>query len=136
MRPRIEKSFARPKSVHPLQWLWEPFEAEQTFVLRSMFGTKAAYLDGKLMFCFCASKEPWRGMLVCTDQARHAALQAEFPALLPNPILPKWLYLAESAERFEGTATRLVALARRRDPRLGIVPPPRKRRTRPAPRGM
>jgi hypothetical protein len=131
MRPKIEKSFARPKPVHPLQWLWEPFEAEQSFVLRSMFGTKAAYLDGKLMFCFCANGEPWRGVLVCTDQTRHADLRAEFPALSPHSILPKWLYLPESADRFDSIAAKLVALARRRDPRLGVVPPPKKRRRQP-----
>ena len=131
MRRSLEKSFARPKPVHPLQWLWEPFEAEQTFVLRSMFGAKAAYLDGKLMLCFCASEEPWRGVLVCTDQTRHLALQAEFPALSPHPILPKWLYLPESADRFEGAAAKLVSLARRRDPRLGVVPQPKKRRGHP-----
>jgi hypothetical protein len=131
MRPRLEKSFAQPKPVHPLQWLWEPLEAEQSFVLRSMFGAKAAYLDGKIVLCFCASEEPWRGVLVCTDRERQAALQADFPALTPHPILPKWLYLPETTDRFEGTATKLVTLARRRDPRLGVLPRPKKRRSAP-----
>jgi len=83
------------------------------------------------MFCFCARDEPWRGVLVGTDQARHAALQAEFPELTPHPILPKWLYLPETSDHFERTAARLVALARRRDPRIGIIPKPRKRRAAP-----
>lgn len=93
-----------------------------------MFGAKAAYLDGRLMFCFCAGEEPWCGMLVSTDQSRHAALQAEFSELKPHPVLPKWLYLSETCERFERTAARLVALARGRDPRIGIIPKPKKRR--------
>lgn len=131
MRPAFEKSFARPKPVHPLQWLWEPFERERSFVLRSMFGAKAAYLDGKLMLCFCASEEPWLGVLVCTDRTRHAALQVEFPALVPHAILPKWLYLPESADRFDTIATKLVALARQRDSRLGVLPQPKKRRAQP-----
>lgn len=129
MRPQFEKTLGRARPVHRHQWLWEPLEAEPGFVLRTMFGAKAVYLDGKLMCCFCAGEEPWRGMLVSTDHARHAALQAEFPELTPHPILPKWLYLPETADRFERSATRLVALARRRDPRIGIVPAPRKRRT-------
>lgn len=127
MRPSSGKNTNQARPVHRLQWLWEPLEAEATFVLRPMFGTRAAYLDGQLLFCFCARAEPWRGMLVSTDQTRHAALQAEFPDLSPHPILPKWLYLPETSEGFERSATRLVALARRRDPRIGILPKPKKR---------
>jgi hypothetical protein len=67
-------------------------------------------------------------VLVCTSRERQAALQTEFAALTPHPILPKWLYLPETADAFEATATKLVALARRRDPRIGITPQPRKRK--------
>jgi len=129
MRPASERSWSKAKArrVHPYQWLWESLEAEPSFVLRSMFGAKAAYLDGKLMLCFCASEEPWRGVLVCTGRERHAALQAEFPVLMPHPVLPKWLYLPETADSFEGGAAKLVTLARRRDPRLGVSPRPKKK---------
>lgn len=113
---------------HRYAWLWEPLETDATFVLRSMFGAKAAYLDGKLMLCFCAGEEPWRGVLVCTGHEHHATLQTEYPALSPHPILPKWLYLPESADAFESVATKLVTLARRRDPRLGVTPKPRTRK--------
>ncbi len=119
------------RRIHPHAWLWEPLESDPTFVVRSMFGAKAVYLDGKIVLCFCATAEPWLGVLVATDQPRHAALLAEFPELVPHPILPKWLYLAESVSSFERIATRIVALARRRDPRLGVVPKPRKTRTSP-----
>jgi hypothetical protein len=113
---------------HRYEWLWEPLRPEATFVLRSMFGAKAAYLDGKLMLCFMAKEEPWRGVLVCTDRSHQPALQAEFPELKPHAVLPKWLYLPETADRFETVAVALVGLARRRDARVGVVPPPRKRR--------
>jgi hypothetical protein len=126
MRESFEKSFAKAKPVHPHQWLWEPLEAEPSFVLRSMFGAKAVYLDGKLMLCFCASEEPWCGLLVCTDRAHHAALLIDFPELTPHAILPKWLYLSEGAETFERAGQRIVGLARRRDPRIGVVPQPKK----------
>jgi hypothetical protein len=122
MRHAPAHALGRAKPVHPFAWLWEPLHEEPTFLLRPMFGGKSAYLDGKLMLYFAAKKEPWRGVLVCTDRPHHAALQAEFPALTPHPILPKWLYLSEEAASFETTARRLVALARRRDPRLGVVP--------------
>ncbi|MBI2515888.1 MAG: hypothetical protein HYV95_03130 [Opitutae bacterium] len=127
MRERPAK-LDRVRVVHRYAWLWEPLEMDATFVLRAMFGARAAYLDGKLMLCFTAGDEPWRGVLVCTDRAHHAALQAEFPELVPHPILPKWLYLPEAADSFERAAAQLVGLARRRDPRIGVVPQPKKRR--------
>jgi len=118
--------------VHPYQWLWEPLEDDPTFVLRPMFGGKSVYLGGKLMLYFTAGEEPWRGVLACTFHEYHASLQAEFPELSPHPILPQWLYRPESADHFESAAERLVALARRRDPRLGVSPQVRKRRRKPA----
>ena len=100
-----------------------------------MFGGKSVYLDGRLMLYFTAGEEPWRGVLACTERAGHAALLAEFPELSPHPILPKWLYLPESADRFESVAERLVALARRRDSRLGVTPNPRRESARKSERG-
>jgi hypothetical protein len=125
MRKRPEPAPGRVRPVHPYAWIWEPLESDPTFVLRAMFGAKAAYLDGKLMLCFCAGDEPWRGLLVCTDRYHHAALVAEFPELAPHPILPKWLYLPEAADSFERAAPRLVVLARRHDPRIGVIPKPK-----------
>ena len=127
MRERFGKSVGRIIKQHRYAWLWEPLETEPGFVLRAMFGAKAAYLDGKLMCCFIAKEEPWRGMLVCTERAHQASLVADFSELVPHSILPKWLYLPESAENFERTAARLVELARRRDPRIGILPRPKKK---------
>jgi len=128
MRQRSTTNVDRIRRLHPHQWLWEPLEDDPTFVLRSMFGTKAAYLGGKLVLCFCAKNEPWRGVLVCTERAHQAGLCAEFPELAAHPILPKWLYLPESAGSFERTAVRLVELARRRDPRIGVTPRPKNAR--------
>lgn len=131
MPRRPDPAAARVRQPHRYEWLWEPLADDATFVLRSMFGAKAAYLDGKLMLCFCAGDEPWRGVLACTGHEHHDALRTDFPELSPHPILPKWLYLPESADRFEATASRLVALARRRDPRLGVQPKPRRARAKP-----
>ena len=126
MRTRPDTaSGVRP--VHRHQWLWEPLQSDPTFVLRSMFGARAAYLDGRLVLCFCAGDEPWRGVLVCTEHEHHGPLRAEFPVLTPHSILPKWLYLPESADVFERVAEQLVRAARARDPRLGILPKPRKK---------
>lgn len=118
------------KPVHPHAWLWEPLEADPTFVLRPMFGTKAAYIGGRLVLCFTSRKEPWRGVLVCTDREHQASLIGEFPALRPHAVLPKWLYLPESDDAFEAVAERLVRLVRQRDPRIGVEGGPDKPRRR------
>ena len=116
------------RRVHPYAWLWEPLETDASFVLAAMFGAKAVYLDGRLVLCFSSREEPWRGVLVCTEREHHASLRARFPSLSPHPVLPKWLYLPESAGDFERAAGQLVELARDRDPRIGVAPSPRKRR--------
>ncbi len=95
-----------------------------------MFGGRSAYLDGKLMLYFAAKTEPWRGVLLCTERAHHVSLLAEFPDLSPHPVLPKWLYLPETADTFERTGARLVSLADRRDPRCGVAPQARKKNSR------
>lgn len=125
---RLDRALPAARVVHRHAWIWEPLEGEPGFVLRAMFGAKAVYLDGKIVLCLSTGKEPWRGVLVPTDREHHDALRAEFPALVVHPILGKWLYLPESAETFERTAIALVTLVRRRDPRIGVIPKPKKRR--------
>jgi hypothetical protein len=118
------------KIPHRFAWLWEPLEEDATFALRSMFGSKAVYLDGKMMFCFIAKTEPWRGMLVCTHREHHQVLISEFPELAPHPVLGKWLYLPESNDGFDRIAERMIRLALNHDSRIGVVPPQRKKRPR------
>ena len=130
MRERFNESIGRVRPVHPYEWLWEPLLDEPTCIIRPMFGGRAAYLDGKLMLYFAAKADPWRGVLVCTDRPHHAALVAEFSELTPHPVLPKWLYLPETSDRFERTARHLVTLAQRRDPRLGVDAQSRRKPTR------
>ncbi len=121
---RVRK--ARPE--HPLVWLAEPLQNEPTLELKSWFGGRTISLDGKHHLFLTTQDEPWQGVLVCTFHEHHASLLAEFPALVPHPILGKWLYLAESAPTFERDAKRLVQLVRARDPRLGILPSARKKK--------
>ncbi len=117
------------RTTHPYAWLWEPLEGEASFVLRSMFGGKAVYVEGRCQFICFAKQEPWRGVLVCTDHQNQASLIAEFPSLAPHPVVPKWLYLPEAADDFESAAQRLVRLVGRRDARLGVESSPKKRKT-------
>jgi hypothetical protein len=117
-----------PKPANPYAWLWEPLEDDPTFVLRTMFGSPAVYLHGKMMLCFCMRSEQWRGMLVCTAREDHASLMADIPELKPHEILNKWLYLPISHGHFETIAEKVVRMAQYRDPRIGVVPAPKKKR--------
>lgn len=132
---RLDRVRPAARVVHRHAWIWEPLESEPGFVLRAMFGAKAVYLDGKIVLCCSAGEEPWRGVLVPTDRAHHDALRAEFPALIVHSVLGKWLYLPESADAFERTAAAIVTLIRRRDPRIGVIPKPKKRRAKVSVRG-
>lgn len=93
-----------------------------------MFGCDAAYLDEALYLVVADRDDPWNGVLVCTSRERQAALMADIPNLLPHPELGKWLYLPQSDEQFEVVAARLAALALVRDPRMGVIPKPKRAR--------
>ncbi|MDR0902821.1 MAG: hypothetical protein LBM92_08655 [Opitutaceae bacterium] len=119
------------KKAHPHAWLWEPLENDPTFFLRPMFGGRAVYAGGRLALFFLARPdECWRGVYVCVERGHHAALMDEFPELAPHSVLSKWLYLPENHNRFEAVASRLVELARRRDPRIGVIPPVKRKKSR------
>ena len=62
------------------------------------------------------------------ERDQQAAVMADLPSLAPHPVLPKWLYLPESADLFEKDAQWLVKRIRGRDLRIGIVPPDAKRK--------
>ncbi len=130
MKPRGAADL-RPRAVkaeHPLQWLAEPLLGEPTYVLKSWFGGRTIMLHGRHHLFLTVQGEPWQGVLVCTYHEHQASLRAEFPALQQHPVLGKWLYLPEAAESFERDAKRLVQLVRSRDPRLGILPSPKKKK--------
>ncbi len=116
------------KAEHPLQWLAEPLLDEPTFILKSWFGGRTIMLHGRHHLFLTAQGEPWQGVLVCTYHEHHASLRAEFPSLRQHPILGKWLYLPEAGDTFERDAKRLVQLVRANDPRLGILPSPKKKK--------
>ncbi|CAM2835909.1 hypothetical protein [Rariglobus hedericola] len=127
----VRASSVRPKAVkaeHPLQWLADPVSGEPTFVFKAWFGGRSIMLHGMHTLFLTTQGEPWQGVLVCTFHEHHESLLAEFPSLVKHPVLGKWLYLPETSETFERDAKKLVQLARARDPRIGILPSPRKKK--------
>jgi hypothetical protein len=112
---------------HPLDWLIEPLVEEASFLRRPMFGCVGCYLHGKMVAVLAAKEEPWCGLLVPVERDQHDAIQADFPALLQHPVLPKWFYLPESHEDFEPLAEAIIELIQNEDPRFGVIPSPKKR---------
>jgi hypothetical protein len=113
-----------------LLWIFDAFEADSTYLRKQMFGCDAAYLDGLLCLVAADREKPFNGLLVCTSHDRHAALVSELPALRPHPVLGKWLYVPQDDSAFEDTVEAVIALVLARDPRIGVEPKPRKRRTK------
>ncbi len=112
---------------HPLHWVVEPLINETSYIEKPMFGARGCYLHGQLVLVLASrGREPWKGLLIPTEREHHASLIDEFPELRVHPILGKWLYLQEDTEEFEELASRLVILMARDDPRIGVVPKPRK----------
>jgi hypothetical protein len=110
-----------------LLWIFEPFERDETYVRRRMFGCDAAYIDALLCLVAADRAKPWNGLLVCTSQDRHDALVEDLPALRQHPVLGKWLYVPQDDPAFEPVAEQLTALVLARDPRIGVEPKPRRR---------
>jgi hypothetical protein len=113
MKPRI-----KPKN--PLLWIFEPLEDDPGFFLRKLFSFDAAHLDNRLYLAVAGGKEPWNGLLVCTSREHHASILKQYPQLASHEVLGKWLYISQSHPAFESVAIDLAAMARKRDPRLGV----------------
>lgn len=118
---------------HPYDWLIEPLAEDPGFARKAMFGAVGCYLRGKMVCALAAKEEPWRGLLVALERAQHESVRAEFPALTPHPVLSKWLYLPEEHDAFESVATAIIEAIRQGDERFGVIPPPRKSRTKKRP---
>lgn len=124
------KRAAPVRRVNRHLWLLDELRDLPTCEVRPMFGAQSCYLNGLLVLVLSDKEEPWRGVLVPCEREHHAAITREFPALAPHPVLPKWLYLPETAVSFERDARAIAARIRQLDARFGIVPPAK--RTKPA----
>ena len=116
------------------EWILERFVEHRTFFTKRMFGGLAVYLFERQMLMLVeptkSGRWKWHGVLVCTDYANHASIQAQLPALLPHAVLRKWLFVDSTHDDFESTMEAVAKCVARNDPRFGIVPKSVQRRGR------
>lgn len=111
----------RRSDESPCEWLVEPLRARDDFSVRRTFGCWSFYLGDKNVLLYVPSKDAdGEGILVPTSPEHHASLVAEFPNLVRHDLLKKWLCVGASDENFEATATGIVRLILRGDPRVGV----------------
>jgi hypothetical protein len=117
---------------HRFGGLVESLADEPSFLVKVMFGGLAVYLHGRMMLALMDRRPPWRGLCVLTTRECQPSLRADMPALVPHPVLGKWLHLSDVDDDFEEVAGRLVDLIRGDDPRIGVESKPRRPRRKTA----
>ncbi|HUB83941.1 MAG TPA: hypothetical protein VMB03_34335 [Bryobacteraceae bacterium] len=99
-----------------------------------MFGCLAIYVGPKIVLILRdkAVANPDNGVWLATTEEHHESLRAEFPHMRSIAVLGKaitgWQVLPADAPDFEESALRACELVMARDPRIGKVPKPKKRK--------
>ena len=125
-----------------LEHFCEPLMKDASYFSKRMFGGLAVYYRELMRFCIVESPgdkqwrdekyafDIWNGVLLCTSREHHESLQAQWPSLVSHPVLGKWLYLPMTADSFESDFSELVEHVQKNDPRIGIVPGTKKRKSK------
>jgi hypothetical protein len=112
---------------------------------RPMFGSLAVYIGEKITFILRHKQNAQTlrddGVWVAAVPAHAAGLQSELPAARPVEIFGDrggkgfsgWLNIPCDAEGFEEQVLHACRLAIAADPRVGKVPPPKRRSTKASP---
>ncbi len=111
-------------------WLAEALLAQEGALGKRFFGCDAVYIRGRLLLVLSDGEEPWNGAMFPVERINHEAVLARWGELGEHPILPKWLYLSATHERFELLARELVREIAHGNPLFGVTPEPKKGRKR------
>jgi hypothetical protein len=121
------------KRAVPFDFVLEELEELGPYT-KPMFGCTAVYVDDKIVFILRdrPSRPADNGVWVATVREHHASLRAELPSLRSIGVLGDgetgWQILPAGALAFEEHVLHACALVRKRDPRIGKVPKPRRPR--------
>jgi len=109
-------------------------------IIKPMFGCHALYLGNKMVLMLRHKEAHPRdnGVWVATTPEHVIGLKAEFPSMRPVELLganvTSWQNLPYESDDFEEAVLRVCAMIRKKDPRIGKIPKPRKKKSTPKPR--
>jgi hypothetical protein len=107
-----------------------------------MFGCLAVYVGSKIVLILRNKPAPDsdNGVWLCTTEEHHESLRREFPHMRSVHVFRKkvtgWQVLPADAPDFEEAALRACELILARDPRIGKLPKPRRRKAAARPAGL
>ncbi len=100
-----------------------------------MFGCLAVYVQEKIVFILRDKKQGAtkdNGVWLATTAEHHESLRRDFPNMRSIEVLGKpitgWQLLPADASDFEESAIRACELVANRDPRIGKLPRPKRRK--------
>ena len=114
-----------------------PFVLDNLFsmepVVKPMFGSHAVYVEGKIVMVLRDKGDYDSGVWIGTSKEYHESLKKEFPKMHSITIwgtgVTGWQVLSEEEDDFEESVNRLCDLIIKRDPRIGKIPKPKKKKT-------
>ncbi len=99
---------------------------------RPMFGCTAVYVGEKIVLVFCDREKMKEdiGIWVCIPDIHTEAMKRDFPALRGVSFFENensaWQCLPQDNPEFEELALQFCAMIRKKDPRIGRVPKPKR----------
>lgn len=100
--------------------------------VKKMFGNHSIYIGPKIYLATRKStKNPLDdGIWIGTKFEHHESLKAQFPSITNLNIynVKKWLLLPVTAPDFEEVAIEICELIKADDPRIGVLPKPKKKK--------
>lgn len=125
------------KKQIPFAFVLEEIAGRAPFV-RAMFGAHAVYVGDAIVLILRHKEDDYHednGVWIATTPEHHESLRKEFPSMRDLRLFgtspTSWQCLPEKGANFEAEALHACALINRRDPRIGKVPKPRKRKAAP-----
>lgn len=125
----------KPKKPIPFDFVLEELAALKPYT-KPMFGCTGVYSGEKILFILRKKGEPANddGLWIATTAEHHASLQKDLPSMrsieLFGPGPTGWQNIPANELRFEEDVFRAIALALKKDPRIGKVPKSRRPRAK------
>lgn len=117
----------KPKKETPYAFVLEELAPLAPYT-KPMFGALAIYSGEKILFILRKKDppNPDNGIWMATTAEHHASLQQDLPSMrsieIFGPGPTGWQNIPEDDIRFEEDAFKAIALAIKRDPRIGKIP--------------